>query len=321
MTIDCIVSEHQYWNHLSPIWAALPDSQRGTLYISTMLAKRCADEGVEAVQRRAPVKSPNPTLVASYGDYHTSPQRTVIYVEHGSGQTYSGVESPAYSGGPGRDRTLLFICPNQTVADRNLLTYPHIPVAVVGCPALDRFHPPRPPLSPSTIAITFHSDIRLVPESASSFQEFHTALPILRDAGFEVLGHAHPRIYRRLKPFYDAAGIRSTPHLSVVMEEAGVMAGDNTSAMFEFASLSRPVVWMSPSFYRRDVIAWPRFWHALVLGEDTTSPEQLPAAVTRALEPVSDEVHATREAFLDTLYPARDGGATSRAIQAIMEVL
>ena len=317
--IDAVASEPQYLTHILPIWRALPSSIRGTLYTVNRLLHLCGDLNFST--RPSPHRILNPTIVASYGDYKRAVNRPIIFVEHGSGQTYPNApDHSAYSGGAGRERVILFINPSPTVANRNLARYPDIACAVVGCPALDEFHPPRSPTTPGLVAITFHSDLRLAPESASAFREFYPGIQALASTSIPLLGHGHPRIYRRLKPFYDRWGIPSTPDRREVMARASVLIADNTSLAFEFASLSRPIVWMTPTFYRRDITAWPRFWDGLILGEHATCPDELPDAITRALAPVPSTLQHDRDNFIDTVYAVRDGSASSRAVDAILSL-
>lgn len=320
--IDFFASERQYLDHILPIYRVLPDSLRGRLFVATELAKRCADVGVPCLQSIPRGKTP--IVVAGHGDYRVAGKRPVIYVEHGAGQTYlDQLDHPAYSGGSDRDRVILFICPNETVAERNLARYPSAAAAIVGCPRLDPWHPAQPFTlsSPPTVAITFHADLRLNPEVASGYREFLPAIPLLLEHGYRVLGHSHPRLYRRLERQYQALEVPYAKHFSQVLDEADVLCVDNSSTAFEFASIGKPIVWLTPSFYRRDVHHSLRFWDALVLGPEATTPTEVPQAVRTALAPVSPPIAATRDEYLSTVYTYRDGMATARAVAAIERIV
>lgn len=321
MILDAYASASHYLSHIAPIWKALPPYVRGTFHISSHLAQHAADIGITTTQSPLPQRG-STVMVASRIDYRKTFQRKVVFVEHGAGQTYDQVDNAGYSGGSGRDRTVLFICPNETVAQRNLSRYPHIPAAVVGCPRLDQFHPPIPRTqsSPPVVAVTFHSNLSITPEASSAFRYCADAIPPLQNH-YRLIGHAHPYIYRRIAPFYDRHNIPHTPDPDVVLKEADVVVVDNSSIGFEAASLNIPLVWLSPPWYRRDVVQWPRFWDALILGEHAETPEEVPAAISRALSPISSIVQASRDRFISLVYSHRDGKASVRAAEAIMEVV
>lgn len=77
-----------------------------------------------------------PVVVGSGGDALVVRPRPVVLVEHGAGQTYD-VEHTAYAGGPGREGVVLFLCPNDHVAQLNADRYPGARSVVVGSPRLD----------------------------------------------------------------------------------------------------------------------------------------------------------------------------------------
>lgn len=321
--IDAYASFPHYLSHIVPIWHALDESIRGTFYIASSLVADAQHHGIEAQQGR-PSSTRNPIIVAAYADYRSNSSRPVIFVEHGAGQVYSERENnPSYSGGAMRDRVVLFICPNETVAGRNQARYPTIPVAIVGCPRLDAYYPipPRIPHDPLVVAFAFHADYSIAPETRSAFRQFHTAIPLVRDAGYHVIGHAHPRLYRRVAPVYAKYGVDHTEDPDEVLGRADCLVVDNSSFGFEAAAVGVPIVWMSPTFYRREVKQWPRFWDALVLGPEATRAEGVLAAVTEALAPVSLDVQSTRDNFLSTIYSYRDKQASHRAAEAIMAVI
>jgi len=267
-----------------------------------------------ALQRRPPHTGP-PILVASYSDLRLCRQRQAIFVEHGSGQTYLGVDEAAYSGGPDRDNVVLFLCPNSTVAARNADRYPGARSIAVGCPRLDYWHtrPPQARSTPPVVAFTWHADLNLVPETRNGFRHFSPAVTATRDAGYTVLGHAHPRFFRRIEGWYAQHGIEAVATLDEVFARADILVADNTSAAFEFASLDRPIVWLTPPHYRRDVHHGLRFWDALVLGPEATRPEDVPDAIKQAITE-----YRPHDELLDGLYAGRDGAATKRAVEAIL---
>lgn len=322
MTIDAYSSRPHYLAHIAPIWNALPDLLRGKFHVPQRLVKDAQRHGIATTQHPLRMNG-TPTIVASYSDYRAAHHRPVIFVEHGAGQTYRDVpDHPAYSGGRGRERVILFICPSDTVATRNHLKYPRAVSVAVGCPRIDQFLPviPHPRSSPPVVAFTFHAHYALVPETESSYRYFLPVLDLVRNAGYQVLAHGHPNLYRRLVPTYARRGLSHTADPDEVFRKADVLCVDNSSLGFEAAAVSIPIVWLSPPTYRRDVHHGLRFWNALVLGQHAESVEEVVPAIASALAPISPELQQTRDNYLDTVYAHRDGLSAQRAAEAIMQV-
>jgi len=81
--IDCRATQRVYLDHLAPIWKALPDDVRGTLF---------AGREVEHARNLGLEPSPRPgdagmVLVASAADLHRD-GRPAVMLNHGAGQTY-----------------------------------------------------------------------------------------------------------------------------------------------------------------------------------------------------------------------------------------
>lgn len=268
-----------------------------------------------------------PVVVASWVDarHIATAGRPVIYLEHGAGQTYPGdpasADHPSYAGGADH-QAVLYLCPSERVADRWRARYPRARVAVVGCPKLDPWHavPFVPQVGSLTVALTFHWDCTLVPETRWALPHYdgHLAAVVqgLADQGVRVIGHGHPRAVGKLRQVWDRVGIEHVADLGDVMDQAHVLVGDNTSALYEFASLDRPVVVLNAPWYRRHVHHGLRFWD-LVPGVQVDHPDDLLAAIRDALGP--DSGRASRQAAVDVVYAARDGHAAARAAAAIEE--
>lgn len=263
-------------------------------------------------------------MVASYADLQVVRRRSVILVEHGAGQTYLDRPShPSYPGGRGRESVGLFICPNASVAERNLVTYPAAKAVVIGCPALDRWHqwpPPAAPVGEPVAATAFHWDASAVaPEAGTAFPYFASGVRELASR-MDVMGHAHPRAFARMAPALRRLGATPNHSLEDVFVKASVLLVDNSSAAPEFMSLGRPVVWLSPPSYRRDVWHGNRFWEWIDAGVHCEEPADLPHAVEEALED-SPLVRAARERVVKEVYGDCDGLASVRAAEAIHEYL
>lgn len=284
--MDVYASHQHYADHIAPVAALLP-----------------ADLDV--------------ALVAGYGDVVAAKRaghRRIVLMQHGAGQSYSNAH-PNYPGGRRNDDVGLFLTPNAYSADLWRRAYPSASVAVVGCPKLDTL-PTRSPKRPwPVVAFTFHFDLHMVPETQSAFAFYRDAIADVRSE-FHVIGTAHPRRHD-LAYFYDKAGIEFVPDFRDVCRRADVLAFDNTSAGYEFASTGRPVVVMDSPTYRKDVHHGLRFWDAADVGVRVGAPSDLLPAIRRSLEHRPGDI-AAREDALETVYTYRHGAA-QRAADAIKE--
>lgn len=336
MPVNLYASLHHYAEHLWPIWCELPEGVRGQAWS----ANDTSWWGHPARGLASIDAAPGPVLVASHADAvsATCRGRQLIYVEHGAGQTYDGCPEGQHAAGlsSSRDRAManvvLFLCPNETVAARWRASQPRAAVAVVGCPKLDDWHATGGAKRPSTwsyegqqvVAVTFHWDSSLVPETMTAWPEYDYVLPRLAawcaDADVVLLGHGHPRIWPRLRRRWEQIlEVVPTEQLGDVLDHADVLVADNTSAMYEFASLGRPVVALNASGYRRDVEHGLRFW-SHVPGIQVDDPEQLLVTVQQQLADSSLGL-AERHAATAAAYAHTDGRAAERAAHAITEVL
>ena len=128
--IDAYASQSHYHDHIWPIWEQLDDV--GRFIVHRSLENLRAHDLVGA----APPPDRTPIIVAGTSDLMKVARRPVVFVEHGAGQTYTTAH-PGYAGGPGRGRVGLFLCPNETVADKNKKTYPKASSVVVGSPRVE----------------------------------------------------------------------------------------------------------------------------------------------------------------------------------------
>lgn len=176
----------------------------------------------------------------------------------------------------------------------------------------------------AVVALTFHWHCSLVPEMDWAFRHYDAALPALVAAaevrGWELLGHGHPRAYGALVRRWKALGIEAVPSFADILDRASVLCGDNTSALPEFASVGKPVVWLSAPWYRRDVDHGSRFWTWPAGQVCVDEPEDLVSGIERALAD-PPEVQAAREAMVRSVYAFTDGHAAERAAAAIVERL
>ena len=98
MTVHVYASRPHLWAHMAPIWDALPPEVRGGRYAPRADAP-WADE------RLPRVPPAGLWMIAAASDsahMHMVPR--IVYVEHGAGQSYAGIDSASYSGGRGHER-------------------------------------------------------------------------------------------------------------------------------------------------------------------------------------------------------------------------
>lgn len=327
VTLDAYASAPQYLDHLAPMWEALPAALRGTLWTPGGFRVPEGLSGRRWSTERP--RGPNPVLVAAYSDYKACHPAPVVFIEHGTGQTYAGGDgaeafNPCYSGGLDRERTLLFLCPNERVRAANQRTYPQIPAVVVGSPRLDRWHARQAARVSSpeaaTVAVSFHWDWwQGPPEGRSAFLHYWDSLAPLADE-FRLLGHGHPRAWPFLREVWESLGVEAVEDFADVLDRADVFVADNSSALYEFASLDKPVVVLNAPWYRREVEHGLRFWEHAGVGVQVDEPSQLSDAIRSALEDPPD-VRMLRRRAVAATYPLRDGKATARAIEAIRAAL
>jgi hypothetical protein len=307
--IDAYATLPHYWDHIRPVWEALPPEHRGTLYLGPRSGV------VKPPGQRQPV-GPGPlTLVASWADLDRIRQRRVVLMEHGAGQSYSD-RHPSYAGGLERETVDLFLCPGSHSVQRNAVAYPSVPVVQIGSPVLDIYLQAPSRFSGGPVALSWHWNNPLHPETRWAWPIFHRALPdLVRSA--PVIGHGHPRARPALQRQYRRFGIRWA-EWPEVMERASVLVVDNSSAGFEFAATGRPVVWCNAPGYRRDVEHGLRFWANVGVGYQCDDPGRLAEVVAEAL---SEPAWKREERLSLTPYSHLDGRSAERAVEAIVSVL
>lgn len=332
--IDASARELHFLEHLAPVLAELPAELRGTVFVgSPAVAERALELELGPVEvgwpnrvnkrRRAP--RPDPVLVASWGDLRVCERtrRPVVLFEHGAGQGY-GNRSSSYIGGSGRERVDLFLVPNEAAARRNRRFYPSKRNVVIGSPRVDELRKIARRPGPLTAAISFHWRCEAAPEANTALDHYAGVLGPLRleleRAGVALIGHGHPRALEELGPLYRRAGIELVVDFAEVVARADLYAVDNSSTLFEFAALGRPVVVLNGPGYRREVEHGLRFWSEADVGLQVDEPADLAAGVLTALDdPV--ELARSREAAVARVYPFADGTSARRAAQAILAIV
>lgn len=328
--IDFAASTSAYLEHLAPIWAELPTAARGRFYVSPWLVPRARELELDSAGFPERLPRGDLVVVAGHVDLIRAPGRPVVLAEHGAGQSYSSRHS-SYAGGLGRERVVLFVVPNEQAADRNRRRYPKTPNVIAGPTYLDPWHAGAKrhvSIEGRRLAvISFHWKVKeaVSREAGSALDYFARVLAPAREElaghGVELAGHGHPRPEFRteLEPIYERAGIRMIDRFETVLETADLYAVDNSSTLFEFASIGRPVVVLNSPRYRRNVRHGLRFWDEADVGLQVDDPDSLAASILVALaDPPA--LRESREASIARVYPVRDGSSARRAAKGILAV-
>jgi len=305
MNIDFLAGESHFADHARPIWDNIEN--KGTFYTDRTKLK----------------KSKNPTVVLSWGDLREAykKRKKIIFGEHGCGFSYDNKHSSYVGSSLLRDRVILRMVPNQFAYDIERAANPLENIKIVGVPKMDKwagreFVRNKKPV----IALSFHWDCRVCPETMSGYKEFLMAAIKKIPTEFKLIGHGHPRIMDLLEERYKACGIEVVRDFNEVMERADVYMCDNSSTIYEFAFLDKPVVVINPSFYRKDkeYPYNPRFWKYANVGVNLDHPDNILRSIREALRDTDRQKELRREA-VKAVFTYTDGKCSERAAQAIME--
>ncbi len=322
--LDASAREPHYFDHLAPVWRAVPEQRRGTFWIHGSLKDRAKAAQVDATVGRPSGRKDRLTLVSSWLDLKATRLAggLAIMMEHGAGQTYLGLPEHvgSYIGSPDRDAVVLALVPGETAAKHHKAAHASIDVAVVGCPKLDQWAGAQPSSPQPLAAISHHWNCELIPETRSGWRFFRPGWKALAEEMPGAIGHAHPRLWLHVKDAMRRDGLEIVQDFDQVLKRASVYAVDNSSTLFEFAALGRPVVVLNDPRYRRDVHHGGRFWDWADIGVQVNHPDSLVAAFQRALED-DDKIKARREEIVAEVYGAPVGQATQAAVSAINAVL
>ncbi len=351
--INFLVSAPHYFDHLAPIYAALPEEVQGVFYVRNMvrvrrrdiflvfpawlrerkrasevrwILQKAARANIPTKRVRTPDQIDGDTaiVVASPGDNLFVRPRlsSVAFLDHGVGQPYrmDRSENWVVPGGRGRENVSLHISANEHTARANREGYPNIPAVVIGTPKLDAFvDPSKERSSPPVVAISFHWDNPNPQEATGTFPYYREAVRELVPERYTLLGHSHPQPDHRkmMEAFYDEIGVEFVVEFDEVLRRADVYVTDTSSTLYEFAALDRPVVVLNAPWFRRDVEHGLRFWEYADVGVQVDSPEDLQAGIVEALNDTPARRDRRRE-ISEILYPYR-GRASERAADALMQ--
>lgn len=317
MKLDALAAELHYLATLAPIWRALPPEVRGEFMVPDHLFPAALAQGVEPHAWHEP--HAHVGLVASGRDLGFLRGKPAILAEHGAGQSYGGdpqsARHPGYAGGDGRENVILFLCPGESCASRNSARWPDADVVGIGNPRLDDLRQIPSTNHPATIAFAFHWSAGVCPESGSAWYQFRDHLDLLGEH-HRLIGTGHPRGFQEMADWYEKHGIIPVEDFELIVAEADLLVADNTSVMYDWAALDRPVVALNAPEWRKHIHHGLRFWDS-VPGPQVDEPADLFHAVEHADDKTSRKLraHAARAAYT---YPDH---AAERAAEAILTTL
>jgi hypothetical protein len=309
--VDFFSREEHHIKHGMALYEKMPEKYKGQFF-------HC--EG-ELAQSKNDI-----VVVFSYGDLRRADTvgKKIIFMEHGVGMYYN-VEHPSYAGSTQhRGNVILRLSPNELHArkERDTLS---CPVKVVGVPKMDKWASFRENVRirrrKPVVAVSFHWDCHVCPETRSAYSYFMRGIDILK-MHYNVIGHGHPRIIDRLEKMYKTRGIPVYRDFDDIMKKADVYMCDNSSTIFEFAFIKKPVVFLNSPYYRKNIHheGNPRFWKYANMGPQANKPDDLVSAVYWALFLYNKNILRMEEATQE-IFTFTDGRAGERAVEAIIEAL
>jgi hypothetical protein len=121
------------------------------------------------------------------------------------------------------------------------------------------------------VSYSFHFNAPIAPEARTAYPWIMPAIARLKDR-YQLIGHAHPRMFEAAKPRYERLGIEAVRDFADVCRRADLYICDNSSTLFAFAATGRPVVVLNPPWYDRKIDHGLRFWEASEVGVNCNDP-------------------------------------------------
>lgn len=303
--IDFYCSEIHYFDHIAPVWQKLDKAYKGVFYVSEDVMKNRL-----SAKKWCEIGNPtkNLTLVASYKDY-TATKGDVIFMEHGIGHNYGNRHS-AYVGGRNRDRVVMFFNQHALSQHENQKWYPHTISKIVGTPKMDTVVKSNDKNTDKPIVcISFHWDCKVCNNTRSAYYYYRSVIPFLSKCDeFKLIAHGHPRgDWTEIKdlgiPFYD--------DFNEVMRIADIYVNDNSSSMYEFMSMNKPVIVLNCPLYDRSANTGIRFWK-YICGKQVDDPKKLYDAILEQIK-LPQMYEDLRKEYTEELYPLRGKSAQTAA--------
>lgn len=315
MIVDFIATKPHYLDHLAPVWHALRPEERGGWLMSESLWDYAAAWHNIYAHDRADFGHGDWALAAGYVDLNGMSTRRCVLMEHGVGQSYGDDRRQNYAGGPNRGHVAVFLSVNEIAHQKNTEANPDAWHFVIGSPRMDAWFNKRPYAAPHT-AVSFHFPINdWVPETQTALPHYKSAVAELHYQHGDLIGHEHPRWDGRLLRQWDQIGMPTCWHFPSLVDRAYLYICDNSSTIYEWAALDRPVVLLNAPQYRRDVEMGIRFWEYADVGVQCNDPDLLASCVDIAIERADDYTDRRAE-ITAALFPYQ-GRSADRAVEAL----
>jgi hypothetical protein len=318
-------------HHAIPIYTALPEKYKGTLYCNDEVADYARDHGVRNIKSYKGtgtiandlLKYKRLTVVNSYGDNRRAlmGKRQTVFGEHGVGYTFgNGHES--YAGSKtGRSNVVMFLCQNEHVQRLNQSVFPKVPCPIIGIPKMDAWTGREFTINKSDplVCLSFHWDCHVHPFTRSCWRDYIPYFKAIRKS-FRTVGHAHPRHYDKFADRFRRNKIKMIADFREVMERVDVYINDSSSTIFEFAYLNKPVVLLNSDIYPRDKNLNARFWQYKSVGVNVDDPATV---VNKIREAITDtpEQQALRKKAVEAVFTFTDGKCAERAVNKIISLI
>jgi hypothetical protein len=197
-----------------------------------------------------------------------------------------------------------------------------IPAYPIGVPKLDKYHKNiysyNKKIDKTNIVISFHWDCKIVPETRSCFRFYRSVIKSMKE-DFNIKIHGHPRNMKKYKAFADYIEVEYLETFDEVIEQGWIYCCDNSSTIFEWISLDRPVVLLNSHFYRRNVEHGMRFWEFSDIGPNVDVPKTLPDILTKSLTS-NQNYQQRRKDVKNQVYFKPDGQGAKRAALALEDI-
>ena len=310
MKFNFIASNRHYIDHMLPIWEVLPQQYMGFFYIHESLVNYIKNIKNVRMYNNITLKHDLKffynissekiyTITATYGDLELADigKKNLILMEHGAGQMYNSCH-PAWMRSNYNSNTVLLLATNEILAKR-FKENNNIPVEIVGCPKLDDMIK-EDYMKTNKIAISFHYNCPILPETQTTFKYYKDIIPKVAKE-FKLLGHGHPVHWNFMEKYYKDNKIKAIKNFDQITKQADIYIVDNSSTLFEFAALGKPVIVLNCPAYRKDIEHGMRFWEFADIGLQVEKPEELIPVIYKTIK--RDPQKERRIEIVKEIYP------------------
>lgn len=322
MRLNAYASQPHYAKYIWPIWQKLPEQLKDEFHVHP----RC--DGIYNLPTKRHFTNPDqPIIVAGFPDMKRAEH--YIWIEHGAGQTYPHEGHGHYANSP-KPGCLAAIVPGPYCADITQKANPGMPVIQAGAYTLrdtikgwltnnfDEGIISTSPANPTAVFTWHWRGAGIAPEADTGFNQFRDSMLQIHPS-IRVKGHAHPRILGECAMWYRQHNIPTIESQPQALRNASLLVADNTTMIYEAASLDIPVIVLNPSMYRKHVNQGLRFWD-MIPGIQANDPNEVAELVAyEILYP--DNWQKERRAITKLVYGDDPFGQLDTAIEQLIQVV